>query len=209
MIKFRKKIKIPKEDMLKYGVIAPQDKKPKEDIVDIKNISQLVDKQLLPRIGLVFNSDIKTNPKLAIYQDWTESQVQKFFKKSFDKLKYEIENKCKGTRIEFIQNDNGDSAGGNLTEIQRMALYGRKKAEGSRKGFPDITILVSRKEYDDNAFAIFCEVKKINAPSGIRLKQEQLDWFIDLNKMGFASYICNNIFFFENVILGKIKKVLE
>ena len=38
------------------------------------------------------------------------------------------------------------------------------------------------------------------------LTEEQLNWFLKLNSMGFKSYITNNPIFFKKVILEEIKK---
>ena len=87
-----------------------------------------------------------------------------------------------------------------------MSLYKRKKAEGSRAGFPDCSMLISDKNKRD---VLFCEVKKIGAPSDVRLTEEQLGWFINLNRMGFKCYITNNPIFFRDVILKEIKEFLK
>ena len=52
---------------------------------------------------------------------------------------------------------------------------------------------------------VFCEVKRIGAPSEIHLTEEQLDWFLKLNSMGFNAYIINNPIFFRDVVLKQIK----
>jgi len=73
-----------------------------------------------------------------------------------------------------------------------------------RKGFPDISIYL----YSANVNlrdTVFCEVKRIGAPSEIHLTEEQLNWFLKLNSMGFNSYITNNPIFFKDVVLKEIK----
>jgi len=132
-----------------------------------------------------------------------ESDIQQYFHKSFNATASELKFGNKGLELEFVQNDNGDTAGGSLTQIQRMVLYKRKKAEGSRKGYPDCSLHFSKLNHYPQT--IFCEVKKIAAPSAINLREEQLEWFLKLNRMGFKSYITNNPIFFREVILKEIK----
>jgi hypothetical protein len=180
------------------------------DYIDIKNIDKLVPKEFLPKINLLFNKDIPKEPKtpneLLIYRlsQLKESDMQQHFYKQAVLLQYELKQLNQFNELEFVQNDNGDTAGGQLSQGQRIALYKRKKAEGSRKGFPDISI-----HYYSNKLTfrdtVFCEVKKIGAPSEIHLTKEQLDWFLKLNSMSFNAYITNNPIFFKGVVLGDIK----
>jgi hypothetical protein len=182
----------------------------KNDYIDIKNIDKLVPKELLHKINFLFNKDIPKEPKtpndLLIYRlsQLKESDMQQYFYKQAVLLQYELKQLNKFNELEFVQNDNGDSSGGQLSQGQRISLYKRKKAEGSRKGFPDISIYL----YSANVNlrdTVFCEVKRIGAPSEIHLSKEQLDWFLKLNSMGFNAYITNNPIFFKDVILKKIK----
>ena len=180
------------------------------DYIDIKNIDKLVPKEFLPKINLLFNKDIPKEPKTAddllIYQlaSLKESDMQQYFYKQAISLQQELKQLNQFNELEFVQNDNGDTSAGHLTAIQRIALFKRKKAEGSRKGFPDISIhyYVNKLTFRDT---VFCEVKKIGAPSEIHLTKEQLDWFLKLNSMSFNAYITNNPIFFKGVVLGKIK----
>jgi hypothetical protein len=182
------------------------------EYIDIKNIDKLVPKEFLPKINLLFNKDIPKEPKTAddllIYQlsQLKESDIQQYFYKQAVLLQYELKLLNKFNELEFVQNDNGDSSAGHLTQVQRIALFKRKKAEGSRKGFPDISMYfyASNINYGDTAF---CEVKKIGAPSEIHLTKEQLDWFLKLNSMGFDAYITNNPIFFKNVVLNDIREI--
>jgi hypothetical protein len=182
----------------------------KTDYIDIKNIDKLVPKEFLHKINFLFNKDIPKEPKtpneLLIYRlsQLKESDMQQYFYKQAVLLQYELKQLDKFNELEFVQNDNGDSSAGHLSQIQRMALFKRKKAEGSRKGFFDISIYfyASNINYRDTAF---CEVKRIGSPSEIHLSKEQLDWFLKLNSMGFDAYITNNPIFFKDVVLKEIK----
>jgi hypothetical protein len=153
----------------------------------------------------LFNKDIPKTPntadELLIYgmAKKSESELQQFFIREFESMASEFKFKDKSLELEIYQNDNGDSSGGNLTQIQRMVLYKRKKAEGSKAGIPDLCLIGS------SAKISYCEVKKIAAPSGIHLSEDQFKWFLKLNKMGFKSYITNNPVFFKKVILQEFK----
>jgi hypothetical protein len=180
------------------------------EYVDIKNIDKLVPKEFLPKINLLFNKDIPKEPKtpneLLIYRlsQLKESDMQQHFYKQAVLLQYELKQLNQFNELEFVQNDNGDTAGGQLSQWQRIALYKRKKAEGSRKGFPDISIhyYINKLTFRDT---VFCEVKRIGAPSEIHITKEQLDWFLKLNSMSFDAYITNNPIFFKDIVLGEIK----
>lgn len=180
------------------------------EYIDIKNIDKLVPKKFLHKINLLFNKDVPKEPKtkselvICHFASYKESELQQSFYKQTILLQQELKQLNQFNELEFVQNDNGDTAGGQLSQGQRISLYKRKKAEGSRKGFPDISIYL----YSANVNlrdTVFCEVKKIGAPSEIHLTKEQLDWFLKLNSMGFNAYITNNPIFFKGVVLGEIK----
>jgi hypothetical protein len=180
------------------------------EYTDLKNIDKLVPKELLHKINFLFNKDIPKEPKtsneLLIYRlsQLKESDMQQYFYKQAVLLQHELKLLNKFNELEFVQNDNGDTAGGQLSQGQRISLYKRKKAEGSRKGFPDVSMYFysAKLNLRDTAF---CEVKRIGSPSEIHLTKEQLDWFLKLNSMGFDAYITNNPIFFKDVVLGEIK----
>ena len=182
----------------------------KQKFIELKDIDNLVPKEWRDRINLLFNKDIPKVPntaeELIIYRaaQVSESKRQQSFHKQFNSLSRELKAQNKFNELEFVQIDNGDTAGGKLTEIQRMVLYKRKRAEGSKKGFPDVMIpfYSAKLNYRD---VVYCEIKKIAAPSGIHLTEEQLNWFLKLNSMGFKSYITNNPIFFRETILRKIR----
>lgn len=180
-------------------------KKHERKLIDLKTLDQITPPQWRDRINLLFNKDVPKQPntasELIIYHsaNKSESEIQQHFHKEFNAMAAELKFKHKDLELEFVQNDNGDSAGGQLTQIQRIVLYKRKKAEGSKAGFSDCSLIWS------GANVIYCEIKKIGAPSEIHLSEDQFNWFLKLNKMGFKAYITNNPVFFKNHILEEIK----
>lgn len=179
-----------------------------QKFIDLKELDNLVPEEWRDRINLLFNKDIPKTPnttnglilhRLAALK---ETDMQQFFHNSFKLLACEMKLEDMKNELEFVQNDNGDTAGSSLSQIQRMVLYKRKKAEGSRKGYPDCSMHFSKPNHYPQT--VFCEVKKIAAPSGINLREEQLEWFLRLNKMGFKAYITNNPIFFKEVVLKEI-----
>lgn len=178
--------------------------------VDVKNLHLLVPEKWLPRINLLFNKDVPKIPntaaELIIYNlaGKKETNYQQHFHKEFNAMAAELKMLHKDNELEFVQNDNGDTAGGQLSQIQRMVLYKRKKAEGSKHGFQDISLYFYNAKTQQNGI-ILCEVKKIASPSGIHLREDQLEWFLKMNKMGFKAYITNNPIFFRDVILKEIR----
>lgn len=182
----------------------------KKEFIDLKELDNLVPHCFRDRIDLLFNKDIPKTPttpdELLLYRlaQLKESDVQQYFYKEFNALANELKAEDSENGLEFVQNDNGDTAGGQLTQGQRIALYKRKKAEGSRKGFPDISMYIFSNKLN-LPLTRFCEVKKIGAPSEIHLSKEQLEWFLKLNNMGFKAYITNSPIFFKKVILEEIK----
>jgi hypothetical protein len=182
--------------------------------IDVKNLKNLVDADYLPKINLLFNKDIPKEPKtpdelmLFRFAGLKETEIQKYFFSQIRNLGIEIMNKNKLNFMEAVKNDNGDAVVSKLTDNQRMAFYARKKAEGFKGGFPDLTIFLfnSRICLRDT---MYLELKRIDAPSGIHLTKEQLDWFVKLNNMGYNSYITNNPIFFRDVVLKEIRNFFE
>ncbi len=189
-------------------------KKFEKKIIDVKNLKNLVSSDYLPKINLLFNKDIPKEPKtpdelmLFRFANLKESEIQKYFFSQIQNLGIEIISKNKFDFMEAVKNDNGDAVVSKLTENQRMAFYARKKAEGFKSGFPDLTIFLynSRICLRDT---IYLELKRIDSPSGIHLTEEQLDWFVKLNKMGYNSYITNNPIFFRDVVLKEIRNFFK
>ena len=182
--------------------------------IDVKNLKNLVDADYLPKINLLFNKDIPKEPKtpdelmLFRFAALKESEIQKYFYSQIRNLGIEIMNKNKLNFMEAVKNDNGDAVVSKLTQNQRMAFYARKKAEGFKGGFPDLTILLFNSSLCLRD-TMYLELKRIDAPSGIHLTEEQLDWFVKLNNMGYNSYITNNPIFFRDVVLKEIKNFFE
>ena len=182
--------------------------------IDVKNLKNLVDPDYLSKINLLFNKDIPKEPKtpdelmLFRFANLKESEIQKYFFSQIRNLGIEIMSKNKLNFMEAVKNDNGDAVVSKLTQNQRMAFYARKKAEGFKGGFPDLTIFLynSRICLRDT---MYLELKRIDAPSGIHLTEEQLDWFVKLNNMGYNSYITNNPIFFRDVVLKEIRNFFE
>ena len=189
-------------------------KKFEKKTIDVKNLKNLVEPDYLPKINLLFNKDIPKEPKtpdeliLFRFANLKESEIQKYFFSQIRNLGIEIMNKNKFDFMEAVKNDNGDAVVSKLTENQRKAFYARKKAEGFKGGFPDLTIFLfnSRICLRDT---MYLELKRIDAPSGIHLTEEQLDWFVKLNNMGYNSYITNNPIFFRDVVLKEIRNFFE
>ena len=182
--------------------------------IDVKNLKNLVDHDYLPKISLLFNKDIPKEPKtpdelmLFRFASLKESEIQKYFFSQIRNLGIEIMSKNKLNFMEAVKNDNGDAVVSKLTENQRMAFYARKKAEGFKGGFPDLTIFLFNNKFTLRD-TMYLELKRIDAPSGIHLTEEQLDWFVKLNNMGYNSYITNNPIFFRDVVLKEIKNFFE
>lgn len=189
-------------------------KKFEKKIIDVKNLKNLVDSDYLPKINLLFNKDIPKEPKtpdelmLFRFASLKESEIQKYFFSQIRNLGIEIVSKNKFDFMEAVKNDNGDAVVSKLTENQRKAFYARKKAEGFKGGVPDLTIFL----YNSRIYlrdTMYLELKRIDAPSGIHLTEEQLDWFVKLNNMGYNSYITNNPIFFRDVVLKEIRNFFE
>ena len=182
--------------------------------IDVKNLKNLVNHDYLPKISLLFNKDIPKEPKtpdeLILFQfaNLKESEIQKYFFSQIRNLGIEIMSKNKFNFMEAVKNDNGDAVVSKLTQNQRMAFYARKKAEGFKGGFPDLTIFLFNNKFTLRD-TMYLELKRIDAPSGIHLTEEQLDWFVKLNNMGYNSYITNNPIFFRDVVLKEIKNFFE
>ena len=195
------------------GVESKIHKDYKKEVIDLSELPELVPAEYLPKINIVVNKDIPKEPKkstdliLSHFQLYNEGEIQSNFCRMVEELNFELQNKNKFSRAYAVQIDNGDSAGGNLTQIQRINLYKRKKREGSKTGFPDLMIpyYISNINLHNT---IYIEVKRINAPSGIRISKDQLKWFLELNNMGFNAYITNNPIFFKEVILKEIRDFL-
>ena len=118
-------------------------KKHERKLIDLSTLNKITPPEWRDRINLLFNKDISKTPnsadELIIYgmSKKSESELQQFFIKEFESMASEVKFKDKSIELEIYQNDNGDSSGGNLTQIQRIVLYKRKKAEGSKMTYSD------------------------------------------------------------------------
>lgn len=181
--------------------------------INLKELSNLIPKEHLPKINLLFNKDIPKTPKnadellLTRFANLKETDIQKYFYKEIQYLAVEAVKKNKFNYLEAVKNDNGDAVVSKLTQNQRMAFYARKKAEGFKSGFPDLTILLYSCSMNLRD-TMYLELKKIGAPSAIHLTEDQLEWFIKLNNVGFNCYITNNPIFFRDVVIKEIKNSL-
>lgn len=167
--------------------------------------------------ALIINSDIKalrnkmrlTPDELSIinHDGVLESDIQQRACAATKRLMLYVP---KNKNLKFIQIDNGDSAIGKLTSLQRMALIRRKKAEGTCRHFPDAMILAS---CNGELRVWFVEFKRVGTKSQIEGDKEhfqaQLEMIDELREMGASAYITNNLVFFEKVILKEVKDFLK
>jgi len=69
--------------------------------------------------------------------------------------------------------------------VSRIVQGGRAKAEGRRKGFPDIGVDVAVEQY----YGLRIEMKRVNR-SLSRVSPEQIEWHQRLRKQGYAVAVC-------------------
>jgi hypothetical protein len=150
---------------------------------------------MLTNRSIIYLSDIKelSKQKEISNQDlfylrlpkarYLETYIQQQCKKIFDNLQLKYQN----IPMQFLQIDNGG-------EYSSIANKMRKKAEGTVKGASDVIMFIKNK-------VIFCEFKRIGAPSQIDIKQEQVD-FQERMKKDFNCYciITNNPLYFNSYI---------
>lgn len=169
-------------------------------------------------INLIYNKDIKalenkgqlTCDELLLLQSkgLKESYVQQKCNQMFQALGLEYERKYGQKVMEFVQMDNGDSSIGDIGKYQRIALCRRKKREGTKRGIPDSCLFLGT-PCGQYSKIILVEFKRVGAPSSIEISDDQKhyhDWF---NKIGFSSYITNNVVFFKNHILKEVQDFFE
>jgi len=169
-------------------------------------------------INLITNKDIKeigNKSSLSIedlqivqLKGLLESKIQERCKNILEALGVELERKYSKKVVEFVQFDNGDTSAGKLKPYQRMALFKRKKAEGSKKGFPDTGIFIGS-PCGQYSKVILTEFKRIGSLSQIDISPEQEYYHNWLNLIGFKAYITNNPIFFKNVICKEVTNFLE
>lgn len=143
--------------------------------------------------------------------------------------------KASGHDIIFLKVDNGRNHD-NPTKDEREnnpALYQAKlkkvhssksfqKAEGEQSGWPDVEIKMWKNissYYDDSSFiddevvkelshkrkSIYVEFKRI----GGKIADNQQKWHEFLKEKGESAYFCNNLVYFEKVILKEIEEFLK
>lgn len=150
---------------------------------------------MLKNTPIIFNSDIKSLEKkgslsfdemllLKLGQNCLETKIQQACHNIF-RSEYMDNNAL------FVQIDNGG----------KMSIYQKrkKKAEGTKAGFPDVMLIRKNK-------VAFVEFKRIGSPSSIDVRQDQLvfnDW---LKCNEFNCYITNNPVYFKEVILNEFKQ---
>lgn len=166
-------------------------------------------------INLIYNKDIAAlekrgsltpdELKLVRLKGAKESIIQQHCHTLFNELAMQLEKRFGKKVAVFVQMDNGDTSAGSLKPHQRMALFKRKKAEGSKKGFPDVSLFLGSPCGQRNK-SIFIEFKRMGTPSQIDLTDEQIFYNNWLNEVGFDAYITNNVVFFETEILKKVKQ---
>lgn len=156
-------------------------------------------------INLICNKDIPKNPNtaaeliLAIFRNALETKIQQYCHKEFNALASEVRYKYGEKLMEFVQVDNG----GKMGVRQKM----KKKAEGTKDGFPDVQLLLGPPKGSDlEPQVIYIEFKRIGVPSQVIVKDNQLMYHSWLNSIGFKAYITNNPIFFRDVILGEVRK---
>ena len=67
---------------------------------------------------------------------------------------------------------------------RHRVIGGQMKAEGVKRGVPDVFFPVARGGYH----GLFIEMKRTN---GGKVSSEQQEWIIELNKNGFMTVVCH------------------
>lgn len=159
------------------------------------------------KINLIYNKDLESllakgslserEWKLvqSVSSNTLETKIQQRCHQLCLNLAFEYEKKLGRKVLEFVQIDNGGRMG--------FAQHKKKKAEGTKVGMPDSMIFI------EGGKTILVEFKRVGTPSSIKITPEQLNYHHWLNAAGFDAYITNNPLFFEEVILGKVKSILD
>lgn len=136
--------------------------------------------------NLELRTDLKTNEILLLRlgQNCLETKIQQvchnmFLAKYMDKS------------AEFVQIDNGGKMG--FTQKRK------KKAEGTKAGFPDVMLIRKNK-------VAFVEFKRIGTPSQIDVREDQIKYMNWLNNNNYKAYITNNPIYFQEVILKEFEQ---
>lgn len=132
---------------------------------------------------------------------WSEFQIQSAAYNLFKAQGF-------GDQVIFVQIDNGGSA---IEGIRK-----KKAATGTQSGFPDTIIYVWSKSCWHRAAnndvihgsskkkTLWIEFKRI----GGKIAENQQKWHDFLKSKGESAYFCNNLLFFERVILKEIREFL-
>ena len=127
---------------------------------------------------------------------WSEFQIQSVCYNVFKAAGF-------GDNAIFVQIDNGGSA---IEGIRK-----KKGATGTQSGFPDVMIKVYKPVFEYKGRTgfqkktIYIEFKRI----GGEIAENQQKWHDFLKEKGESVYFCNNLVFFEKVILKEIKEFLN
>lgn len=151
---------------------------------------------------IIYNKDIKAsnNPWLLPLVSANESKIQQTCKRFFDTYASSIEMQYKRKLLEFVHIDNGSKSG-----IRHKI---RKKAEGTRAGFPDVMIIASKPDYSQR-MVMFLEFKRISTPSSIKIKDNQINYVNWLSTIGFEAMVLNNPLYFEkHILLDRIQNFI-
>lgn len=157
---------------------------------------------------IIYNNDIRkleSKPditpfewELITFKNALETKIQQYCHNIFNTLAQSLEIDNKSKFAEFVQVDNG----GRLKVSGKM----RKRAEGTKKGWPDSFLIFGKKDYNKT---IFIEFKRIGCSSSVKITPEQQYYHDWLNSIGFDAYITNNPVFFKNVICKSVVDFFE
>lgn len=156
-----------------------------KDIITKKDIEELEKKfdvmgNLTADEGIIWQSS-----------KWSEFQIQSTCYNLFKNAGF-------GDNAIFVQIDNGGSS---IEGIRK-----KKAATGTQSGFCDAVINAwSPQNGNLSKKSIFIEFKKI----GGVISEKQQYWHDFLKQKGESVYFCNNVIFFEKVILNEIKEFLQ
>lgn len=161
-------------------------------------------------INLIYNKDIAALEKkdslkpdellLVRMKNATETIVQQYCHRLFNEMAEEYRRKFGKEVMVFVQIDNGGKMG--------FAQKKKKKAEGTKKGFPDASLFLGS-PCGQFSKVIFVEFKRMGTPSQIQLGDEQVFYHAWLNEIGFSAYITNNPIYFRDVILKEVREFYE
>jgi len=161
-----------------------------KDLVTLKDIKEL--KLKFGKLGKLTSNEAN----ILSTAEWAESKIQAAC--------YNIV-KHLGSSVVFLQIDNG----GYRNKYTKM----KKSREGTQSGFPDCELIIWKRIINiDNSphfsflrKTIYIEFKKI----GGKVSKKQESWYRFLKEKGESIYFCNNITYFERVILKEIEKFLQ